>query len=82
MLATVLGRPEVLEYILKDPLVDINAKDEQDDCNSFWMASLYNRGECLTMLANAGIDLMSCHRVTKSNALHIALERGHYKIAS
>jgi len=46
------------------------------------MASYYNRGECLTLLGNAGIDIFCCHKVTKSNALHVALERGNYKIAS
>jgi len=72
MLATISGFSEMLEFILKDPLIDINKEDPQTGCNSFWMAAYYNRGECLAILAKAGINIMSTHKITKSNALHIA----------
>ena len=32
------------------------------------------------LLANAGIDILVKHNETKSNALHIALEREHYDV--
>ena len=33
------------------------------------------------LLANSGVDIMNVHSETKSNGLHVAIERGHYALA-
>jgi len=33
------------------------------------------------LLANAGIDIFNTHKMTLSNALHVAVERNHYEVA-
>lgn len=81
MLAAVIGNAELLRELLKNPTVDVNAKCEQNGCNSFWLACYYGRGECMGLLASAGIDIMNVHNETRSNGLHVALERGHYALA-
>ena len=35
----------------------------------------------MAILANSGIDIMNVHNETKSNGLHVAIERGHYALA-
>ena len=49
--------------------------------NAFWLASFYGRGEAASLLASLGIDILIKHSVTKSNALHVAIERKHYDLA-
>ena len=46
------------------------------------MARWYGRGETMSLLANAGIDILCKHKYTQANALHVAIERGHYQVAS
>jgi hypothetical protein len=36
----------------------------------------------MSALANAGINVMSTHSITKSNALHLAVEREYSNIVS
>jgi len=53
--------------------LDINAQYKENGCNSFWLASYNDSGECLNLLANAGIDIFSYHNKTGNNALHVAI---------
>ena len=50
--------------------------------NAFWIAAFYGRGATLAVLAEAGINLFVVHNKTKSNALHVAIERKHFGVAS
>jgi hypothetical protein len=55
--------------------------DEETGVNSFWLAAYYGKGECMGLLADAGINILNTHSVTKSNALHVAIERKHFEVA-
>jgi len=46
------------------------------------MACRYGRGGAMNLLANSGINILCKHKYTLSNALHVAVERGYYKIVS
>lgn len=81
-LASALGMPEVLEEILNNRMLQIDVIDEKTGTNSFWLAAFYGRGLCMGMLAQAGINIFNTHKVTKSNALHVAIERKHYECAT
>ena len=35
----------------------------------------------MALLAATGIDIMNVHTETKSNGLHVAIERGHYALS-
>ena len=59
----------------------IDILDEKTGTNSFWLAAFYGHGGCLNLLANAGANVFSKHKETKSNALHVALQRKHYEVA-
>ena len=56
--------------------------DEKTGTNSFWIACFYGRGECVGLLANAGVNLFNKHKETQSNGLHVAIERKHYEVAN
>lgn len=56
--------------------------DNKTATNAFWVACFYGRGECVSLLANAGVNLFNKHKETKSNGLHVAIERGHYEVAN
>jgi hypothetical protein len=73
MLASVIGYMPVLELLLKNPEIDINRKDEETGCNSFWLASMYGKGAAMNYLASKGIDILNKHKETESNALHCAI---------
>ena len=49
--------------------------DNVTGVNSVWLAALYGHGEVMSLLANAGIDIMNRHNKTLNNALHVATER-------
>jgi len=75
ILATVYGFAEGLKILLSNPMIDIEAIDQKTGCNSFWFGAYYDRGECMTLLAQKGINIYNQHKETKSNALHVAIER-------
>ena len=77
ILAAVLGHSECVEVLVSNPNCNINATNPHNGCNAFWFASYYGRGECLTILAEAGIDIFNVHRPSKANALHIAAKMKH-----
>jgi ankyrin repeat protein len=56
--------------------------DSKTGTNAFWIACFYGRGECVGLLANAGIDIFNKHSETNSNGLHVAIERKHYEVAN
>jgi ankyrin repeat protein len=56
--------------------------DNKTGTNAFWIACFYGRGECVGILANAGIDIFNKHTETNSNGLHVAIERKHYEVAN
>ena len=66
--------------MLKNPTIDINKVDEKDGVNSFWLASFYGHGEVMSILAKRGIEILNRHKITQSNALHIATEKEHANI--
>ena len=54
--------------------------DPKTGVNAFWLASFYGRGKCVSILANAGSDLMVKHKKSNANALHIAIIKGHFDL--
>ena len=81
MIAASLGLVDCLKVILKNRNLDIDAVEETSGINSFWLAAFYGRGTCMSMLAESHIDIFNKSRKTKMNALHVALQRKHYKVA-
>jgi len=82
LLASALGNPDVVRVLLQNKRLVLDVVDESTGVNSFWLAAYYGRGECMGLLANAGINILNTHRFTKSNALHVACERKHYEVAN
>lgn len=81
MLCVSLGHVESLKVILENRSLDIDAIEEKSGTNAFWIAAYYGRGECISLLANANIDILNKSKSTNSNALHIAIQRKHYEVA-
>ena len=50
MFATIKGYHQIVKYVLQDPFININDTCSITGANSFWMASYYNRGQCLSLL--------------------------------
>ena len=73
MVASVIGFVPVLEILLTNPGIDLNYKDDETGCNSFWLASRYGNGAAMHFLASRGIDILNKHNETNKNALHIAI---------
>jgi len=59
----------------------LNVGDPKAGTNAFWIACYFGRGKCAGMLANTGINILSLHTETNTNALHAAIERKHYDVA-
>ena len=81
MLCASLGHTECLKVLLKNLSLEIDAVEEKSGTNAFWIAAYFGRGQCVSLLANARIDVLNCSKGTKSNALHVAVQRKHYEIA-
>lgn len=77
ILAAVLGHAECVKVLLSNPNCKINMKNPHNGCNAFWFACYYGRGECISLLAEAGIDILNVHRPSLANALHIAAKMKH-----
>lgn len=45
------------------------------------MAAKYGHGGCMTLLANAGIDIFSMNK-KKENALHLAVKKGYTNVVA
>ena len=73
MLCVSLGHVDSLKVILENRSLDIDAIEEKSGTNAFWIAAYYGRGQCISLLANANIDILNKSRSTNSNALHIAI---------
>jgi len=80
-LAAAIGENECLRILLNNNQLQIDVVDPKTGTNAFWIAAFYGRGECCGMLASAGINIFNKHIETKSNALHVAIERKHYEVA-
>jgi len=61
-------------------LLDIDIKDKETGVNAFWLAAFYGHGDVMTKLAEHKIDTTNFHIETKSNALHVAVERQYLQI--
>lgn len=70
-----------MKVILDKTKVSIDIQDEKTGTNAFWVAAYFGQGECMGLLASYGADILSKHKETGSNALHIAIKRKHYKVA-
>jgi ankyrin repeat protein len=81
-LASAIGEAECLKVILENNQTNIDVVDAKTGTNAFWIACFYGRGECVGLLANAGIDIFNKHSDTNSNGLHVAIERKHYEVAT
>ena len=80
--AACLGDPEIITILVNVKHINLNIIDEETGVNAFWLAAFYGRGQACSILAEKGIDIMNKHSGTNSNALHIAIERKHYKLAN
>ena len=80
MLAVTKGNTEFVEIMLQNPTLDINIIDEREGVNAFWLAAYYGHGDVMSLLAKKGIDVLNRHKVTESNALHIATEKEHSNV--
>lgn len=79
-LAAVKGNTQIIEAILENTTVNINICDDSSGVNSFWLAAFYGHGAAMSTLANAGVDILSKHKMTHANALHISVERNYADI--
>jgi ankyrin repeat protein len=79
-LAACYGAHECLEIMVNNKTINIDKKEEQDGINAFWLAAYFGRGQCCSILANAGINILNAHANNGQNALHIAILRNHQKI--
>jgi ankyrin repeat protein len=70
----------MVSAILQNPSLNINVEDPVTGVNSFWLASYFGHGDIMQLLAEAGIDVLNKHKLTNSNALHVAVERNHIHI--
>ena len=80
ILAAALGRNQALKFILKNPTLDLSTVEQTTGANAFWFAAFFGRGRCLKLLAEAGANILSKHRDSGANALHVAVERKHLKV--
>jgi ankyrin repeat protein len=81
-LAAAIGEAECLKLILENNQTQVDVVDNKTGTNAFWVACFYGRGECVSLLANAGVNLFNKHKETNSNGLHVAIERKHYEVAN
>ena len=79
MLAVARGEIQMIELILKNKNIDINAKDEYSGISSIWLACLYGQGDIVSMLADAGADIFVSNR-NKMDLLHLAVYNNHIQI--
>jgi len=61
--------------MLNNTTLDIDIIDEHTGINAFWLAAFYGHGKIMEILAEKGINILNTHKETKSNALHVAVER-------
>ena len=64
MLCASLGHGECLKILLSNNTLNINAVEQSTGTNAFWMAAYYGRGECISLLANHGIDILNVSNTT------------------
>lgn len=80
-LAAAIGESECLKFILENKQTEIDVVDDKIGVNAFWFACYYGRGECASLLANAGINVLNKHKKTHANGLHVAIEQKNYRLA-
>lgn len=64
ILAASMGRPKVLEVLLRNLGVNLDICEETSGVNAFWFAAFFGRGKCLKLLAEAGINIITKHKET------------------
>ena len=79
MTAVAKGSVKMLELILMNKTVDIDVTDPASGINSFWLACLYDKGDIMNTLAEAGINV-AVHNQSNINVLHLAIYKNHIDI--
>jgi ankyrin repeat protein len=72
MIAAAKGNIEMMNLILMNNSIDINAKIKDHNINSFWIACMCKQGKIMKILAEAGIDIYQSNK-NGLNALHLAV---------
>ena len=81
VLAASKGNSNALKVLLENPGIDVESVDEKTGTNAFWIACFFGHQKCAHLLSEAGCNIFVVHKETRSNALHIAIERKHYNLA-
>lgn len=81
LVAACRGDTECLKLLLRNKTMNINASDRETGVNAFWTAAFYGHGDCLSVLANTGINIFSKHKELLTNALHVSILNKHYEVA-
>ena len=71
------GNADLMSAILRNPTVDVDVLDEETGTNAFWMAAYYGHVNIMQILSRTKISKLITHKETKSNVLHLAVERNH-----
>jgi ankyrin repeat protein len=79
-LAAAMGHVKCLEVLLQNPQANIDAVEEYTGANAFWFAAYFGRGQAMRTLAEAGANVLDCHKSTEENALHVAVQHKDYTI--
>lgn len=82
MIATCRGDFDIFIHMLKNKTIDLNCYDSVTHINCFWLAAYFGHGDIIEFLGNKDINVLCKHKTTLSNALHIAIQRKHYAVAS
>ena len=75
-----MGHVKCLEILLQNPQANIDAVEEYTGATAFWFAAYFGRGHALRILAEAGANVLGCHKITEENALHVAVLHKDYTI--
>ena len=70
--AAAKGSPEMVKLVLQNPNLDIDIRNEAG-VNAFWIACMFGHGQVMSLLANAGLDIM-CVNNQGVNVLHLAIK--------
>lgn len=70
--AAAKGSQEMMKLVLSNKTIDIQVKNEHG-VNGFWIACMFGHGEVMSLLADAGIDIM-CVNNLGVNVLHLAVK--------
>jgi ankyrin repeat protein len=72
MTAVAKGRLDIINLMLKNKGLDLNAKDIYSGINAFWLACYFGHSQIMRELANSGIDIYIMNK-QKINVFHLAI---------